>query len=100
MQTLLIRRSRLEVLTEILRICKTPQAKTRLMQKANLSYNTLQDCLQQLQELGMVNIFPDSSEYMTTQKGSTFLQKWAQLQEFLMPKEKIQIKTKRFFPKL
>jgi predicted transcriptional regulator len=67
------------------------------MQKANISYNTLQDCLQQLQELDLVELHPNTLEYVTTKKGITFLVKWMQLQEFLMPNEKVSIRAKKVF---
>jgi predicted transcriptional regulator len=95
MQVYNMKRNRLEVLTEILYLCKSPLAKTRLMQKANLSYTTLQDCLQQLQELDIVRIHADTSEFVTTEKGILFLIKWRQLQEFLTPQERITMKTKK-----
>jgi predicted transcriptional regulator len=72
-----------------------PQPKTRVMQKANLSYTALQDCLKKLQELELVDKSPDSQKYATTQKGTLFLAKWMQLQEVLNPKEKLPIKTQK-----
>ena len=66
------------------------------MQKANLSYNNLQDCLQQLQQLELIELHPDAS-YVTTMKGKTFIMKWNQLQEFLEPEEGISIKAKKGF---
>jgi len=69
--------------------------KTRLMQEINLSYNTIQDCLQQLQELELIELQNDSSEFLTTGKGLDFLAKWLQLQEFLKPDEKVSIKTRK-----
>jgi predicted transcriptional regulator len=64
------------------------------MHKANLSHGVLQDCLLQLQELSFIELFsasPDSTQYMTTERGRTFLGKWSQLQELLNPKERILI---------
>ncbi len=95
MQTALIRRSRLQLLTDILSICKTPLPKTRLMQKANLSYKNLQKCLGELESLGLVVLLPETTEYVITKKGIVFLAKWGQLQLFLTPEEKLSIKTKR-----
>jgi predicted transcriptional regulator len=91
----LIKRNRLQVLTEILDICKSPQVKTRLMQKANLSYSSLQDCLQQLQNLNLVQLQNGTSGYVTTEKGITFLIKWKQLQEILNPHERVSIKARK-----
>jgi predicted transcriptional regulator len=69
------------------------------MQKANLSYSALQDCLRQLEQLDLVALRPDTLEYATTEKGVTFLVKWRQLQEFLTPEEKVSIRTQRNPPK-
>ena len=96
MQALASRRNRLEVLTEILRFCKSPRGKTRIMQKANLSHHVLQECLQQLQGFDLVEVRPKTFDYVTTKKGTIFLEKWGQLEEFLMPEETITIKAKRF----
>jgi predicted transcriptional regulator len=68
------------------------------MHKANLSHGTLQDCLLQLQELNFIELFSGSSDltqYMTTEKGRSFLGKWSQLQELLNPKEQILIKQQK-----
>jgi predicted transcriptional regulator len=91
------RRNRLEVLAEILSLCKSPRQKTHLLQKVNLSYPKLQDCLQQLRDLKMVNLQPQTSDYVTTEKGLLFLIKWLQLKEFLDPEEKILMTTKRVY---
>jgi len=82
-------RTRIQVLTEILYYCKLPRGKTWIMQKANLSYNVLQDCLQQLKELGMIVKQTESPKYATTQQGLTFLAKWMELQELLAPEEQV-----------
>lgn len=95
MQTCVMRRNRLQVFSEILHVCRSPTIKTRLMQKANLSYIVLQGCLQQLQELELLELHSDSLEYMTTAKGKTFLNTWVQLQELLVPQEKISFNARR-----
>ncbi|MCW4017512.1 MAG: winged helix-turn-helix domain-containing protein [Candidatus Bathyarchaeota archaeon] len=98
MQALAIKRNRLQVLTEILQVCRLPQTKSRIMHKANLSHGVLQDCLFQLQELSFIELFsdsPDLTQYMTTERGRVFLGKWSQLQELLTPKEQILIKQQK-----
>ncbi|MGO8806350.1 MAG: winged helix-turn-helix domain-containing protein [Candidatus Bathyarchaeia archaeon] len=94
MQRALLKRSRLQISTEILQTCRTPMVKTRLMQKLNLSFNTIQECLAQLQELKLLQLQHGTMEYATTGKGLDFLAKWMQLQEFLKPEEKISLKIK------
>ncbi len=88
MQVTVKRRTRLLVLMEILHICKSPLPKTRLMQKANLSYPTLKKCLLQLQDFGLIGMQPETREYQITPKGVAFLVQWGQLQQFLSPREK------------
>lgn len=95
MQALAIKRNRLEVLTEILQVCKSPQTKTRILHKANLSYVTLQDCLAELQELSFVEVLPNLNRYLITEKGKHFLGKWMQLQGLLTPKERVLIKREK-----
>jgi predicted transcriptional regulator len=85
----------MQVLTEILYTCKSPQIKTRIMRKANLSYGYFQDCLSQLQELGFIQPNSDATKYVTTEKGVNFLGKWTQLQELLKPNERILIKREK-----
>jgi predicted transcriptional regulator len=68
------------------------------MQKANLSYYTLLDCIKQLHDLGLVKLEPATQEYATTKKGVTFLAKWIQLQHYLLPNEKVSINSKRILP--
>jgi predicted transcriptional regulator len=94
MQALALKRNRLEVLAEILQNCKTPLLKTRIMQKVNLSYGSLQDCLSQLQELGFIQTGCDMTKFVTTEKGAIFLGKWLQLQDLLNPAERVIIKRK------
>lgn len=89
MQRYLMRRSRLEISIEILRACKYPTVKTPLMQKLNLSYNTLQDCLSQLLELNLLELQPDALEYVTSRRGLAFLAQWTQLQAFLKPEKSL-----------
>lgn len=95
MERYLLRRSRLEISAEILQACKCPIAKTRLMQKLNLSYNTMQSCLAQLAELGLIEMQPDTLEYVVSRRGLAYLVQWKQLQAFLKPDEKLSLKLGR-----
>jgi predicted transcriptional regulator len=68
-----------------------PQAKTRIMQKTNTSYNSLQNHLLKLKELGLIDLQSGTSKYAITQRGLGFLEKWVELQELLTPEEHIVI---------
>jgi predicted transcriptional regulator len=79
------KRFRLEIMAEILSLCKRPQAKTRVMYRTNLSWQMLQECLSELQLLGLLEVHDDANKYATTRKGLEFVEKWAELVELLYP---------------
>lgn len=83
MRQLGTRRSHLEILGEILDLCREPHAKTRIMHKTNLSYRSLQQDLTQLQTYMLLERHHRKETYSTTEKGRKFLQKWTDLQQFL-----------------
>lgn len=95
MQSLGIKRHHLDVLTEILFLCRSPRIKTRVMQKANISYDMLQKCLNELEDLELIEFSEKVKTYKTTQKGKVFLQRWVQLQELLHSKDKLLIKKEK-----
>ena len=82
-------RSQLQIFAEILDLCKEPQAKTRIMIKANLSYTLLQQKLAQLQTYGFLKSRNSKATYLTTYKGLKFLQRWTALQQLLMAPPKM-----------
>jgi predicted transcriptional regulator len=84
------KRSRLQILAEILETCRKPQAKSRIMYKNNLSYNLLQDCLTELQKKKLIKVHHSKEEYSTTEKGQKFFQKWTELQQLLITKKPLQ----------
>jgi predicted transcriptional regulator len=53
------------------------------MNKTNLSYNMLQDCLKELQNLKFIEVHHSIERYSTTEKGLEFLQKFTDLQELI-----------------
>jgi len=77
------RRTSLEIMAEILRFCREPQNKTRVMLKANLSWKMLQNYLVLLQSQGLLEVHHSSIRYVATQKGLKFVEKWKQLAELL-----------------
>lgn len=68
-------RSRLQIIADILQIVKDGSKKTRIMFQANLSYKLLKRYLNTVlgANLACLN---DSSEYVITDKGKVFLEKF------------------------
>jgi len=85
------RRDRLQIFAEILDLCRKPQTKTRVMYETNLSYAMLQDCLMKLQNKGLLEVHHSKTKYATTEKGLEFLQRWAELQQFLKIEKSVHI---------
>lgn len=83
------RRSLLQILAEILDLCRKPQVKTRVMYRANLSYKSLQHNLTRLRKNGLLESHSSKETYLTTEKGLTFLQRWAELQQLLAESPKL-----------
>jgi len=72
-------RSRLAISAEVLRYALNCEKKTRLMYKANLSYDSVKEYLAMLTTNGLLTFNADNDMYMTTRKGRTFLQKFEKL---------------------
>ncbi len=73
----------LEIIAEILELCKKPQPKTRVMYKTDVSYKTLQNYLSQLLSLKFLEVHHSRTTYQTTERGLVFLRKWNGLKEYL-----------------
>ncbi len=79
------KRSSLEIMAEIMSLCKKPQIKTKVMYKTNLSWRMLREYLSQLQSLGLLEEVRQSPiKYATTQKGLEFIDKWRELVETIL----------------
>ena len=76
-------RARLEVLAEILVLCRKPTAKTRIMYKTNMSYLGVQKSIRQLRELELLGLDDNSAKYVTTEKGLEFIRRNAALQDLI-----------------
>ena len=77
-------RSSLEIMAEILSLCRQPQLKTGVMYGTNLSWQMLQKYLYHLQSQGLLEVHQHSStKYATTRKGLEFVEKWRELVELL-----------------
>ena len=81
---LMAKRIGLEIMAEILSLCKQPQTKTRVMYRTNLSWKMLQKYLSELQSRGLLEeVHQSLSKYATTRKGLKFVEKWRELVELL-----------------
>ena len=77
------KRNQVEILAEILELCREPTAKTHIMYKTNTSYPTMQKFLMQLQKLELLGLVDDAPKYMTTEKGREFIGRYSALQDLL-----------------
>jgi predicted transcriptional regulator len=75
------RRDRLQILADILVLCKIPRNKTTIMYKTNLSYAALVRNLNFLQDTKLLEVHHSATSYLTTPKGSVFVKKLKELQE-------------------
>jgi len=82
---LMAKRISLEIMAEILSLCKQPQVKTKVMYSANLSWQMVEKYLSQLQSKGLLEVHRSLTRYATTQKGLKFVEKWGELAELLQP---------------
>jgi len=80
---LVVKRNSLEIIAEILNVCKQPQTKTRVMYKTSLSWQMLQKYLSQLQSAGLLKVHHSLTKYATTPKGLEFIRKWRELAQLL-----------------
>lgn len=76
-------RNSLEIMAEILSLCKEPQTKTKVMYGTNLSWKMLQQYLSQLTSRGHLEVHHSAIKYLTTRKGLDFLEKWDELKKLL-----------------
>jgi len=80
---LVAKRNRLEIMAEILSLCKQPQTKTKVLYTTNLSWKMRQEYVCELQSRGFLEVHPSLTRYVTTRKGLVFLEKWKNLEELL-----------------
>lgn len=76
----LIRRNRLEVIAEILSLCKNPATKARITFQANLSFLQVKNYLSSLKSLGFIEVqYHSQTRYETTMKGRELLKRLRKL---------------------
>ncbi len=94
------RRDYIEILAEMVYLCKEPKTKTSLMRQNNLSYRLLKKCIDHLLEQELIE-FQDSkrgSRLISTKKGDSFLKKFSEIQLYIKkqnPRNANSIKLKK-----
>ncbi len=73
------KRTQLEVLADILELCRKPAAKTRIMYKTNLSYQVMQKSVNQLLKLDLLKFDSDAKKFQASPKGLEFLERYSAL---------------------
>jgi predicted transcriptional regulator len=78
------KRDRIQIIAEILCICRTPQTQTCIRRQTSISYEVLQSCIVQLlmrEWLLQVGVEGGQRKLAITDKGASFLDKWFELQQ-------------------
>ncbi len=78
-----MKRSRLEIMSDILQVCLSPSGKTQVMYKNNLSFTQLNTYLEVLISLKLLAFH--TGKYKTTQKGRIFLSSCKRVERFVEP---------------
>src|SRR5512146_2929924 len=78
------RRSRFQIMSEILQLCIKPQKKTFIMYKTSLNHEMLTSILEEMKETKILERNEASpGTYLSTSKGKEFLKKYRELLEIL-----------------
>ncbi len=77
------RRTSLEIVAEVLDICREPQTQTRIMYATNLSFSGVRKYLEALRTKGFLEFGQSEARYSTTIAGAQFLRKWRELSDML-----------------
>jgi predicted transcriptional regulator len=80
----------MQILAEILDLCRKPQLENGIMCKANISNRLFQHCLEQLVNQNLLETHYGRNLYSTTQKGLEFLQICFELQHAVALKRSLQ----------
>jgi predicted transcriptional regulator len=73
-----MRRDKIEIFADILKVAKNGAKKTHIVYKANLNFSTLKNHIKRLKEKGLL-IQTDEGYYLTTQQGDKFLEQYMTL---------------------
>jgi len=79
-----MKRSRHEIIAQILRVCYDGASKTRLVYQANLNFKTIDPYIELLVKNGMMEIKEGKNKvYKTTDKGKELLENFDEIQSTL-----------------
>jgi predicted transcriptional regulator len=73
-----LRRDKIDIIADILKVALSGAKKTHIVYKANLNFTVLKRYIIRLEENGLLMKI-DGGHYMTTQKGSQFLEQYTTL---------------------
>jgi predicted transcriptional regulator len=76
-----MRRSRFEIVADIIQACLLPRGKTRVMCKVRLNFTQANAYLSQLTSLGLLS--KENGKYKTTDKGRQFISAYNYLGEII-----------------
>jgi predicted transcriptional regulator len=71
----------IQVMADILSLCKQPQTERQLIGKTSLSRGMLQAYLSQLQSKRLLEVHHSSTKYATTAEGFRFSERYAEVLE-------------------
>ncbi len=77
------KRAKVEIIADILSLCRRPQNKTRLLYEANLSWSMLNRYLDQMRSLRLLEIHRSPIRYQATPKGDKFVEIWEEISKIL-----------------
>ena len=81
------RRNQLQILSDILELCKMPQAKTYILRNTNTNFKLLESYLLQLQTSYLLETQRETQKYFTTKEGQEFIETWIKLKTILYPQK-------------
>jgi predicted transcriptional regulator len=76
-----ITRRSIQVMADILSLCKQPQTERQLIGKTSLSRNVLRVYLSQLQSKRLLEVHHSTTTYATTPEGFRFSERYAEVLE-------------------
>ena len=84
MNATFVKRGRLEIIYEILSLCRRPVRKTRILYRCNLSYDQLQKYLGYLISNGMLGSLEKEQKefFQVTEKGKNFLEGYERIKVY------------------
>ncbi len=90
------RRSREQVLVDILKLCKIPQPKTHILNNTNTNFKLLQGYLLEMQAAQLIERHEENKKYSTTEKGRSFIKTWAKLQQMINTQQPASLKHRKY----